>query len=49
MFGSMALVNYISALSPFDGDGELYKKYWPADLPFSGEGNRTFPYNYFGL
>ena len=32
-----ALVNYISALSPFDGDGELYKKYWPADLHLVGK------------
>ena len=32
-----ALVNYISALSPFDGDGELYKKFWPADLHLVGK------------
>lgn len=32
-----ALVNYISALSPFDGDGGLYKKYWPADLHLVGK------------
>ena len=32
-----ALVNYISALAPFDGDGELYKKYWPADLHLVGK------------
>ena len=30
-------MNYISALSPFDGDGELYKKYWPADLHLVGK------------
>ena len=29
-----ALVNYISALSPFDGDGELYKKYWACRSPY---------------
>lgn len=32
-----ALVNYISALAPFDGDGELYKRYWPADLHLVGK------------
>ena len=32
-----ALVNYISALHPFDGDGELYKKFWPADLHLVGK------------
>lgn len=36
-----ALVNYISALSPMDenGDftGELYKKFWPADLHLVGK------------
>ena len=32
-----ALVNYISALTPFDCDGELYKTYWPADLHLVGK------------
>lgn len=32
-----ALVNYVSALQPFDGDGDLYKRYWPADLHLVGK------------
>lgn len=32
-----ALVNYISALEPFTGDGELYTRYWPADLHLVGK------------
>lgn len=32
-----ALVNYISALEPFEHNGELYKKFWPADLHLVGK------------
>ena len=32
-----ALVNYISALEPGEHKGELYKKYWPADLHLVGK------------
>ena len=32
-----ALVNYISALEPSEHNGDLYKKFWPADLHLVGK------------